>query len=263
MKSLFKIPKPLGIAVIFSVFIYLLINLYLNRFEELFEGGYELGVLTSKICMSFITGYFFYVVVYQVKSEKDKQNLNDFLTERIDKIIGSYYSIHQELVEKNKVYTSAPPEKEEIESLLKLIETNELSKPEIYNGKLTSWTWFELFLTEKRKALEQINFLMTSHIIDSELLKILGKIVDSKHFFWIEESKKFGSNFKQFSIFSEYIYEYSLVINELVRYAYKNKLMKTSHLTHKELEFSKRIGRGEKISKNEIEEFLKKSETIN
>lgn len=216
------------------------------------------------ICMSFITGYFFYVVVYQVKSEKDKQNLNDFLTERIDKIIGSYGNIYQELIENNKVYTSVPPEKEEIESLLKLIETNQLIKPGIYDGRLKrSWTWFELMLTEKRKALEQINFLMTSHFIDSELLKILGKIVDSEYFFWIEELKQLGSNFKQYSIFSEHIYKYSLVINELTRYAYKNKLIKTSHLTDKELEFAKRVGKGEKISKNEIEEFIKKSETIN
>ena len=219
LKSLFRIPKPLAIAVIISIIIYLLINLYLSRFEELFQGGYELGVLISMICMSFITGYFFYVVVYQVKSEKDKQNLNNFLTERIDKIIGSYGNIHQELTENNKVYTSIPPEKEEIESLLKLFETNLSINPRVYDGKLNrSWTWFELMLTEKRKALEQINFLITSHIVDSELLKILGKIVDSDYFFWIEETKQLGSNFKQYSIFSEHIYKYSLVINELTRY---------------------------------------------
>ena len=76
--------------------------------------------------MSFISGYFFYVVVHQLKSEKDKKNLKDFLAVRIEKITGTFYNVLGEIIESVKEHTSIPPKKEEIERLLKLIETNSL-----------------------------------------------------------------------------------------------------------------------------------------
>ena len=262
MKPLFRIPKPLGIAVIFSTIIYLLINLYLIRFEELFEGGYELSVLVSRISLSFITGYFFYVVVHQLKSEKDKKNLKDFLAVRIEKINGSFYNVHNQITEVTKEYTSIPPEKEEIENLLNLIDSNPSFKPSIYNSRLNrNWTWFELMISEKNEALKQINLLLMSHNTDSELLKILGKIVDSKHFFWIDQTKSFGVNFNQFSLFSDQFYEYSKIINELIKYAYKNDLLDISNLNDEEKLLVKKIGKSVKISKNEIEELINKTNT--
>lgn len=258
MKSLFKIPKPLGIAVIFSAIIYLLINLYLNRFEECFEGGYKLGVLASRISLSFITGYFFYVVVHQLKSEKDKKNLKDFLAVRIEKITGSFYNVLGKILESVKEHTSIPPEKEEIERLLKLIETNQSLKPSIYNSIYNrSWTWFELMISEKDKALKQISLLLMSHNTDSELLRILGKIVDSKYFFWIDENKFIGRNLNQFSQFSESLYEYSKIITELIIYTYKNDIIDISNLNDKDKLIAKKLRKGKKISKNEVEQLIK------
>lgn len=260
MKSLFRIPKPLGLSVIFSIFTYLLINLYLNKFEEIIEGGYELGVLISRICLSFITGYFFYVVVHQVKSEKNKKNLKDFLTKRIEKISGSFYRVHSEMIDATKKYTSIPPEKDEIEYLLKLIECNDSYKPKIYDpGSKKNWTWLELIVFEKNEALKHINLLLMSHNTNSKLLCILGKIIDSEYFFWIDQFNMIGRNFTQFSLFSKYLYEYSEIINELMKYAYKNDLLDTSNLNDEEKTIVKKIKKGIIIGKGEVEKMMNKT----
>ena len=112
-------------------------------------------------------------------------------------------------------------------------------------------------ISENDKALKQINLLLMSHNTDSELLRILGKIVDSKYFFWIDEFKFFGRNFNQFSQFSESLYEYSKIITELTIYAYKNDIFDISNLNNKDKFVAKKLRKGEKISKTEVEQLIK------
>lgn len=115
-------------------------------------------------------------------------------------------------------------------------------------------------ISEKNEALKQINLLLMSYNTDSELLKILGKIVDSKHFFWIDQTKSLGVSFNKFSLFSDHFYEFSKIIHELTEYAFKNDLFDISKLNDEEKLLIKKIEKGIKISKNEAVELINKTE---
>lgn len=256
MKSFFTIPKPLGISVIISTVIYLITNLILNNYEEWFNGGYEIGVVISSICLSIISGYFFYVIVNQLKIDKEKKNLHDFISCRIENIISSTGSFYSEAVEKTKYFTSIPPEKKEINELLKLIETNPELKPSLSQQYSKRNPWFELMIYEKAKTEKQIEILLKiSNNLDSELLKILGQLVDSKYFFWIDETKNVIGDFQQFSMWGDRFHEYTLIAIDLLRYAYKGGFVKREPEDERKL--LKRIANGKKISVKEITDLRK------
>lgn len=257
MKSFFTIPKPLGIAVIISALIYLTINIFLIKYPEFIDGGHQFGLITSRICLSIVSGYFLYVIVNQFKTDKEKDNLNDFISTRLENIYVSSSYFLSEAHNKTKYYTSFPPSKEEIQELLKILEASPDIKPSIVARQSKRYfTWFELIISEKQKTEEQIEILLkTSNNLDSELLKILGKIIDSEYFFWIDETKSFGRDYKQFSMFANFFYQYSMITNELFIYCYKKKYIKLDNEKH--VKILKRIAKGEKISK---EEAIKLSE---
>ena len=252
MKSFFTIPRPLGIAVILSAIIYLTINIFLIRYPVLFNGGYQLGVITSRVCLSIVSGYFFYVIVNQFKNDKEKKDLNEFISTRLDNICNSLSSFFSEAVSATNKYTSIPPEKEEVNELLKALETNPNFKPAVAgsNSKRT-FTWFELLISEKLKTEKQIDILLKiSNSLDSELLRLLGKIIDNNLFFWIDQTKFLGRDFKQFSLFTDYFYEYQILGIELLTYCYNKKYLK---INDKDIEkVYKRIAKGEIISKDEV-----------
>jgi len=252
LKSFFTIPRPLGIAVILSAIIYLTINIFLIRYPVLFNGGYQLGVITSRVCLSIVSGYFFYVIVNQFKNDKEKKDLNEFISTRLDNICNSLSSFFSEAVSATNKYTSIPPEKEEVNELLKALETNPNFKPAVAgsNSKRT-FTWFELLISEKLKTEKQIDILLKiSNSLDSELLRLLGKIIDNNLFFWIDQTKFLGRDFKQFSLFTDYFYEYQILGIELLTYCYNKKYLK---INDKDIEkVYKRIAKGEIISKDEV-----------
>ena len=252
MKSFFTIPRPLGIAVILSAIIYLTINIFLIRYPVLFNGGYQLGVITSRVYLSIVSGYFFYVIVNQFKNDKEKKDLNEFISTRLDNICNSLSFFFSEAVSATNKYTSIPPEKEEVNELLKALETNPNFKPAVAgsNSKRT-FTWFELLISEKLKTEKQIDILLKiSNSLDSELLRLLGKIIDNNLFFWIDQTKFLGRDFKQFSLFTDYFYEYQILGIELLTYCYNKKYLK---INDKDIEkVYKRIAKGEIISKDEV-----------
>jgi len=252
LKSFFTIPRPLGIAVILSAIIYLTINIFLIRYPVLFNGGYQLGVITSRVCLSIVSGYFFYVIVNQFKNDKEKKDLNEFISTRLDNICNSLSFFFSEAVSATNKYTSIPPEKEEVNELLKALETNPNFKPAVAgsNSKRT-FTWFELLISEKLKTEKQIDILLKiSNSLDSELLRLLGKIIDNNLFFWIDQTKFLGRDFKQFSLFTDYFYEYQILGIELLTYCYNKKYLK---INDKDIEkVYKRIAKGEIISKDEV-----------
>ena len=224
---------------------------FLIRYPVLFNGGYQLGVITSRVCLSIVSGYFFYVIVNQFKNDKEKKDLNEFISTRLDNICNSLSFFFSEAVSATNKYTSIPPEKEEVNELLKAIETNPNFKPAVADSKSKrTFTWFELLISEKLKTEKQIDILLkTSNSLDSELLRLLGKIIDNKLFFWIDQTKFLGRDFKQFSLFTDYFYEYQILGIELLTYCYNKKYLK---INDKDIEkVYKRIAKGEIISKDE------------
>ena len=225
---------------------------FLIRYPVLFNGGYQLGVITSRVCLSIVSGYFFYVIVNQFKNDKEKKDLNEFISTRLDNICNSLSFFFSEAVSATNKYTSIPPEKEEVNELLKAIETNPNFKPAVADSKSKrTFTWFELLISEKLKTERQIETLLKmSNSLDSELLRILGKIIDSQYFFWIDETKSFGREFKQFTMFTDFFYEYSIIMNELLTYCYSKKYINIDDKDSEKILM--RIAKGEIISKEEV-----------
>jgi hypothetical protein len=253
IKSLSNVPTPLKMALFICTIIYLCLKLWLNKLPEIFENANEVSDLVSQICLTIITGYFFYVIVNQIKEDKDKINMKEFIRTRIENIYISYNTICTQMYKATNFSTSLPPSKSELKELLTKIEMTR-NLPDIRLGPPVNRTitWFELLINEQEKAKKEISRLLnTPHLIDTELIMICTKIEDSNYFFWLDQMKQFGIDFKQFSDFTNYFHEHALLCTELQKYAFNNDFIKADK---KELKLIKKII-NEGISKSEIESF--------
>ena len=173
MKSFFKVPRPLLVATVFSIVVYLLIELVLVLIPEFFTGGEAIGNIVSSICLTFITGYCFYVIVNQIKNDKEKQHLKPFIKKRITNIMTSFGTMITELYEGSGLTMSIPPKTEEVKKLMEAIELTDRG-PRINHGLSgKEFTWFELFRLNQSKTQKEINKLYSiSSNLDSELISI-------------------------------------------------------------------------------------------
>lgn len=255
MKHFFNVPFPLKIAVLVSIIMYFSLIFWLNKIPPIFENADKISELLAQICLSIITGYFFYVVVNQIKENKDKENMKPFIQKRIENIYGSFNSIYTEMTALTDFYTSIPPQKLELDDLLKRIDPIK-SRPKVRYGPPIdrTLTWFELLVNEQQKTRKEINRLLNiSSSLDSKLIQICNAIEDCNYFFWLDQMNQFKLEFNQFSNFSEHIFEYINLCTSLQKYAFENNLM---NLEEKELKLVKRIiYKG--IPKSEAEKLIK------
>ena len=72
MNKLFKYflttRKDLKILLLIAIVAYFVIELWLKRYEELFDGGYEIGQFFSMLSISYISAFIFYFIVVHIKS---------------------------------------------------------------------------------------------------------------------------------------------------------------------------------------------------
>ena len=227
MKSFFTTPIALKAAFVISIIIYVMIKLWLNNLPPIFKNANEIGNLISEICLAFITGYFFYVIVNQLKEDKDKKNVHDFIEQRISQIFVAYNYLISQMIEVTNFNTSQPPTKEEVNELLVKIRYSN-NRPQITVDWINheQMTWFEFMILQKNITQKEINKLyILAPYLDSHLIDVCSKIDECRYFDWIDKTKMLGKNFNQFDMVSNDFYTYTKFCTELQRYAYQNNFI--------------------------------------
>ena len=105
MKELYKyiknIKRLLLILLLISFVGYFTIELWLNSYKEIFKGANKIGQFFSNLCISYISAFIFYFIVVHIKSEKDKENINEYVGIKVSEIITCGHLFFQPFSDKN------------------------------------------------------------------------------------------------------------------------------------------------------------------
>ncbi len=228
--SFFKVPLPLLIALILSILVYLLIELWLVGIPAAFPGADKLGSLLSLICRSFITGYLFYVVVTQFKEQRNQASIKPFLISRLDKIAKEHASLSTMLHDASGGISIPIPAKEsDINKVFGAIVMNKKTGGEHTLGRPA--TWYESMLGRMRIIEKEFDrFLLVSSMLDPKLISLIEQLVNSNYYFWLEQYQYFYRKDSKIEILSEpllarHFADYLNRMWEVQKYVLRNRLI--------------------------------------
>ena len=81
-----KVRKELKILLFISIVGYFLI-VWLSTFPEIFTGANKIGEFFSKLCIAYTTSFIFYFIVVHIKTERDKENVGEYVAIKLSDII--------------------------------------------------------------------------------------------------------------------------------------------------------------------------------
>lgn len=252
LKAFYKTPLHIQLAALVSIFVFILNEFVFKNYSEIFKGAETIRLVVNSLCLSITSGYVFYAIVNQNKDNSNFENIKDALEKSLSTIIHSSSEIQNHYMRVEELYVeNIPLSKQEVNKLLQGIQET-IKFPEISHGypNRQNITWFELAQSNKMEIITEINKIFRySYILDSELIKILTQLENSEWFTAIEQTKMFGKDFKQFTLFSNHYYTFSQISFELLKYCSNQKLINENPET---LTLIKKIVTG-KITKTEIQ----------
>lgn len=226
-----KTPIHLTFIALICVSVYLLNELLFINIKAIFKVAPVIRELINSLSLAVFTGYIFYVINNQLKENKDFENVSGSISNSIGKIyydnlyvLNECYKIDNISLENNS------PKIKDIHEIFKKMESS-LKLPNVSFGypEPIKYSWFQLILLNKDKVQNEVSKLMRySHLLNSELIKILTEIEDSSFFEQVDTLKVFGKEFKQFSLLSDSYYELLLLNYRLMEYAFYNNLINES-----------------------------------
>lgn len=234
MKKLFtyliRVNKALLFGLIAVIITYFLIELVLNSYSEIFPGAHVIGQFFSILSISYIASFIFYFIVVHIKSEADKENINEYVGQKVYSIIRSAHLFIQPLQQtqdKNAKFEDL--DTANLGSLLKSIKRNSSDAPYIVNDQNATWLeWFEYLKTSTQDDIKEV-FVRYNHL-DSKLIRLLTRIENSMFFYqWnLLYNFQYGETF---GIYQLQIQSYLTHIKELEEYAQKH-FKKYQYRTH-------------------------------
>jgi hypothetical protein len=227
MKQIFKyflkVKKGLLVLLALSFLTYFVIELWLNNYSELFKGASKVGQLFSSLAISYISAFIFYFVVVHIKSEKDKENINEYVGFKVYSILSTSHLFIQPFLEMgNKKASFKDLDTKKLRSLLDSINRDSKEAPYFLNGDNATWLqWWEYLKESTFKSFNEI-FIRYNHI-DTELIKILTRMENSIFFTqWDILYGGIGVFDKSFGLYCEQIKMYLKHVDDLQNYADKN-----------------------------------------
>lgn len=218
-----KLPIALNIAIIISFISIIVIDFYLKDIEEIVSWGSEFGNIYYRVCLSMIASYVFYFIVIHLKSMKDKENVNKFISFKVSNILSTYNTQINEIKKlSNNIDEKKYFKLEELEKLFKNINPN-AQAPLILGTKYA--TWMQYFQYNNKRTQKNINKIFVQMpFLDSELVDILAHIEDNHHFDIIDLISSLQFNNKSMESFASSFDRYANLCQKLEVY-YDKKLI--------------------------------------
>jgi hypothetical protein len=181
---LLKTASPEASKITFSACAILAIKvLLLNRYNALFFGAYELGIIFEAILASVVASYIFYIFVVHLKELRDRDAFEPYFRGHATRIVSDCISCLREISEKSGIdlnFFTCTNEKV-IEALFK---TNPSAQANFYLGSqnrhatVQEFFWFnsETSRTSCKCLLEKLNFMTV------EETKLISDIEECSYF---------------------------------------------------------------------------------
>jgi hypothetical protein len=187
-KYLKKVRRDLLLLLGVALTTHLLIEVVFNNYAGLFKGAHALGQFFSRISLAYVTSFIFYFVVVHLKSERDKENINEYVGKKVYDILTSARLLIQPLLQKNNSKaTFRYMQKKELTELLRSIKRDEKEAPLIIGEQNATWVqWYEYLKKSTEDSISEI-FARYNHL-DTKLIKRLTRIHRSLFFLSIQPS---------------------------------------------------------------------------
>lgn len=125
LKLIKSVRKDLGLIFIIALLTICVIDFLLIDIPELFNGGYKLGQIIYKLCLSYISAFIFYFLVVHIKQQKDKENLYSYVAKKVYMVIGSAWGLIAEISKASNITLAEKyPTKVELDIICKAINPN-------------------------------------------------------------------------------------------------------------------------------------------
>jgi hypothetical protein len=183
IKNLISLRKDLFIIFIISMFTILLIDFWLINIPELFTGGEKLGQIIYKLCFAYISAFIFYFLVIHLKNQKDKENLNDYISKNLALVIGQGKSLISSLARASNItLLGSYPTNNELNNICNVINPN-ANAPLFLHNVNSNANWLQYFDYYKSRSNEATRKILSKlQFIDSVLVNKLAVIEDCSHF---------------------------------------------------------------------------------
>ncbi len=227
LKLIKSIRKDLGFFFIGALLTVCIIDFWLSDIPELFSGGYKLGQIIYKLCMSYISAFIFYFLVVHIKQQKDKENLYLYVSKKVHIINSSASGLISAISKASKItLTEKYPSKEELDIICKSINPN-TNAPLVLGPRDNYANWIQYFNYSKKRsndATEKVFRKMP--FLETELVNILSRIEDNDFFTVLPHftyDRPIGN--QDITVFKQCLFSYFELIKELEKYTDK-KLFK-------------------------------------
>lgn len=179
IRRIFSVRNDLLILLILSFCTYFLIELVLNDIPEIFKGASKIGVFFSRISLSYISAFIFYFLVVHLGRERDKDNINEIIEQRVSNVIVSGHSFVLPMIRKDNPKTMYEDfDMRQLGTLLSTVKKEDVCEGYSYGEKpITHLQHFEWVKQDTLKAIDAI-FERYQHL-DTELIKILSRLKSS------------------------------------------------------------------------------------
>lgn len=229
-QSVDKILSILFIVCLIFIFLYQLI-LTKHSPPSWFENAYELGLISYRLCLSYVASFIFYFLNIHLKNFKLKVNTVKYVDNKIRKIKEMNHIMQNKLIENSETHSDevAPLTKETVIKCCKQIEMHETFAINLKEGQLvfaSGWLEYFDFLREETNR-HTFNLFELANVLDYELIKILTKLDDHLEENFNHNRVDLPSSFSQdLSQFSESILIYNDLISEIEEYSKSLKIYK-------------------------------------
>lgn len=228
IKDILEIRKDLLFCFVISLLLIVIIDFGAT---DLFAGlniYLKLCTVIYNICLSYVSAFIFYYLVVHIKNQKDKRNLNAYISKYVFFIINQAKSTIKHLSKESKIHISNEyPNDDELSLICKEIKIH--SESPLIKGitnKFIYSTWFEylhyegyLISNNADKVLSKIQFL------DSELVKKISLVRDCQLFEVVNNLIRYPMDNIELTNFKNQVYTYLENVKELDQY-YRKHLIK-------------------------------------
>jgi len=221
LKLIKSIRKDLGFIFIGTLLMVCIIDFLLIDIPELFYGGYKIGQIIYRICISYISAFIFYFLVVHIKQQRDKENLYSYVAQKTYMVIGTAWGLISEISKASNItLTEKYPSKEELDIICKSINPN--AQAPLLLGRIGNYAnWIQYFDFSKKRSNDATEKIFNKMpFLETELVNILARIEDNSHFMilaYLANSMPIKN--QDITAFQSNISDYFELIKELEKYA--------------------------------------------
>lgn len=192
-----SVRKSLRYLLLLSFFSYFIIELVLRNYPPLFLNASVVADFCSRLFVSYISAFIFYFIVVHIKSERDKENINEYTGHEVYSIITSGHLFIQPLmqVEEKKVRFKYMEEQELWDLFSSINRFEKIAPLSFKSGENADWiAWFEYLKESIERSINEI--MINNHILDSELIKLIMRIKECPLFkqFYLLYDESWGTD---------------------------------------------------------------------